>query len=186
MKIPSSTRCRGFSLVEVTIAMAIASVALVTLIGMLPQGMETMREAGDQAIQGRIHQQILNEIQMASFERLDDYDKLELYYDSQGEELGTSTRDSSVKGEFEHIYSARVTVPKQGGGSAPQSVGGASFSGLRFGSGFQPVEELRLVIVEVAAVAGRGGTFDWDDEKNRSMIATYQSYVVKMGQDYTP
>jgi len=69
MRVIHSTRSiRGFSLIEVTIAMAIAAVALVTLLGLIPQGMETMREAGDQAIMGRIHQQILNEIQLTPFE----------------------------------------------------------------------------------------------------------------------
>src|SRR5690606_28035563 len=92
----SRSRERGFSLIEVTIAMAIAAVALVTLLGLIPQGMNTMREAGDQAIQGRIHQQLLNEIQMTPFEDkngtslIDIYDKMEFFYDSQGEELSDS------------------------------------------------------------------------------------------------
>jgi len=70
-----SKNTKGFSLIEVTIAMAIASVALVTLMGLIPQGMNTMREAGDQAIMGRIHQQVMSELQMA------DYDALETFQD---------------------------------------------------------------------------------------------------------
>ena len=58
---------RAFSLVEVTIAMAIAALGIVSILGLLPQGMDTMVAAGDEAIQARIHQQLLNEIQMTPY-----------------------------------------------------------------------------------------------------------------------
>jgi uncharacterized protein (TIGR02598 family) len=182
----------GFSLIEVTIAMAIAAVALVTLLGLIPQGMNTMREAGDQAIEGRIHQQLLNEIQMTPFEDsagmslIDVYEKMEFYYDAQGEELSDSRSQGSVqsdrkKGGFAHIYSARISFPDKG--ATPASVGGAPFSGYSFGGG-APNVFVRPVIVEVAAVAGLGENFAWDDVKNRPLISSYQSIIVKMGQDY--
>jgi len=199
MKIstPPPSRSRGgFSLIEVTIAMAIAAVAVVTLLGLIPQGMDTMRAAGDEAIQGRIHQQILNEIQMTPFENkngapgspLDKYN-LEFYYDAQGEELSDSSNQGSVPeerkaGSFAHIYTAKVTIPISSG-KVPESVGGASFQGYSF-DGAQPNPFVRPVIVEIAAVAGRGADFKWEDEKNRHFISTYQSVVVKMGQDLSP
>lgn len=166
--------------------MAIAAVALVTLIGMIPQGMDTMREAGDMAIEARIHQQILSEIQMADFDRLDDYDGVEFYYDDQGEELGDSRGGggSDAKGSFEHIYSARATVPGQAGGSMPPSVGGGSFSGVSFDQNNETNERLRVVVIEVAAVGGRAADFDWNDSTNRPLIATYQAMVADMGRDY--
>lgn len=193
MKVTTQERGEyGFSLIEVTIAMAIAAVALVTLLGLIPQGMNTMREAGDQAIQGRIHQQLLNEIQMTPFEDsngqslIDVYHNVEFFYDGQGEELSDSREQGAVpeerkKGSFAHIYSARVTFPDKG--RAPESVGGAPFSGYSFGDGaVNPY--VRPVIVEVAAVAGLGENFDWDSADSRSLISSYQSIVVKMGQDY--
>jgi len=198
MKIQSngSRKRDGFSLIEVTIAMAIAAVAVLSLLGLVPQGMDTMREAGDEAIQGRIHQQILNELQMTPFvdlngkSPLDQYHQMEFYYDSQGEELSDSKSQGSVseekkKGSFAHIYSARVSIPTVGGaGQAPVSVGGSSFGGYSFG-GNQPNAFVRPVIVEVAPVAGLGQSFDWDGDQYRKMISTYQSVVVKMGQDYS-
>jgi uncharacterized protein (TIGR02598 family) len=184
----------GFSLIEVTIAMAIASVALVTLIGLIPQGMDTMRQAGDQAIMGRIHQQILNEIQLTPFEdeagvsMLDKFNGVEFYYDAQGEELSDSmTPEGSdpdrKKGSFAHIYSARISIPKEGSGNFPNSVGGGSYKGFSLdGKAINP--NLRPVIVEVAAVGGLGETFDFDSESTRHLISTYQTMIVKMGQDY--
>lgn len=193
---PKTSTQHAFSLIEVTIAMAIAAVAVVTLLGLVPQGMDTMRAAGDEAIQGRIHQQILNEIQMTPFQDLggrsplDQYHNMEFYYDAQGEELSDSTNQGSVseeqkKGGFAHIYSARVSIPSVGGsGQAPSSVGGSKFDGYAFDGG-QPNAFVRPVIVEVAPVAGLGENFDWNADQYRNMISTYQSVVVKMGQDYS-
>ncbi|MCG8602186.1 MAG: Verru_Chthon cassette protein B [Verrucomicrobiales bacterium] len=196
MKIPFSNSARfqrGFSLVEVTLAMAIAAVALVSIIGMVPQGLQTMQEAGDQAIEARIHQQILNELQMAPYgdpttsSTMDEYHEFEIYYDDQGEEIGDSSSDDDVKGSFGHVYSARISVPKQGD-ATPTSVGGADFEGFQFSSVADPDQVnnfLRPVIIEVAAVSGRGSDFDWELESNKRFISSYRSYVVKMGKDYT-
>jgi len=190
-KTPRGSDQGGLSLIEVTIAMAIAAVAVVSLIGLLPQGMSTMRDAGDQAIIARIHQQLLSELQLTPFEDdfggslLDALDGLEIYYDSQGEELGDSERGGSgVAGSLEHIYTARIHIPDQGDG-APESVGGASFDGFTF-DGTTPNRYVRPVVIEVVAVGGRGEEFEWDDEDNRSMIYTYQTIVVKTGRDFTP
>jgi len=186
---------RGFSLIEVTIAMAIAAVALVTLLGLIPQGMNTMREAGDQAIMGRIHQQLLNEIQLTPFDDsvgaslIDAYDGEEFYYDSQGEELSNTMDPASggvgrEKGSFTHIYTARISIPERGK-KFPDSVGGASFGGVGF-DGNTINDSIRPVIVEVAPVAGLGGDFKFDLEENFPLIETYQSMIVKMGRDYRP
>ena len=204
MKNNSRKAEAGFSLVEVTIAMAIAAVALVTLLGMIPQGMNTMVEATDQAIEARIHQQVLNEIQLTPFEDvggnslLVKFKNLEIYYDSQGEELGDSSNSSdNGKGDFEHVYTARVSVmgadPSDGlNTELPPSIGGAGYNGISFdnmqnldGSGHgNPF--VRLVIIEIAAVGGNATTFDFNDPANFSAISTFQTTVVKTGRDFRP
>lgn len=175
----------GFSLVEVTIAMAIASVALVTLMGLLPQGLSTMREAGDEAIMARIHQQVLNELQVADFDALNTYQGMEIYFDAQGEEIGNDKEGGGgAKGSFQHIYSARIAIPGTGGGKMPDSVGGGSFSPVSFDGGKTTTDLIQPVVIEVAAVAGLGGNFNWGDEEVRHLIHTYQTSVVKMGQNF--
>ncbi len=179
---------------EVTIAMAIASVALVTLMGLIPQGMDTMREAGDTAIEARIHQQVLNELQLTPFDDsagnslLDTYyDGLEIYYDSQGEEMSDSRNQAGAmedrrRGSFAHIYTARVSVPRLSGGKMPESVGGSNYSGYSFG-GMDVNGNIRPVIVEITSAAGSDPNFDWDADENARVIHSYQSVVVKMGRD---
>lgn len=196
MKAPNQKNHEGgFSLIEVTIAMAIAAVAMVTLLGLIPQGMNTMIEAGDEAIMGRIHQQLLNEIQLTPFSDsvgdslLKEFDGQRFFYDSQGEELSNTMESGSAtadreEGSFAHIYTARISIPDFGT-ALPDSLGGTSFDGVTFGGGAIN-ENIRPVIVEVAAVAGLGKGFDFDREENFHLIETYQSMVVKMGRDFTP
>lgn len=195
-KFENNSDEKGFSLIEVTIAMAIASVALVTLLGLIPQGMNTMREAGDRAIMGRIHQQLLNEIQLTPFEDADGADLLKVYhgkeffYDGQGEELSDTMSSGPVpvgreKGSLAHIYTARISLPNPGNGELPSSVGGSKYDGVSFdGTGIN--RNIRAVIVEVAAVGGLGETFDFGLEVNRSKVETFQTMIVKTGRDYRP
>lgn len=192
----STQRLRGFSLIEVSIAMAIAALGAVTLLGLIPQGMDTMREAGDQAIRGRINQSILNELQMTPFDSnltgsaspLDAYNGREFYYDAQGEELSDSKTQGGAsedrkKGSFAHVYSARVSVPNEAK-KLPENVGGAVFGGYGFDGANSVNPYLRPVIVEVAPIGGRGADFDWEDSNNRAAITTYQSFVTKLGQNF--
>jgi len=171
---------RGFSLIEVVLAMAIASVAILTLIGLIPQGMDTMRAAGDQAIEARIHQQLMSEMQMASFSSLESaFHGLEIYYDAQGEELGDNrgAGESSAAGSLEHIYTARVSISE-----IPESVGGGTATPFTFDGGMTQNDKIRFAVIEIAAVSGLGMDFEWDDSANRRQIAVYQSYVTDMGQ----
>lgn len=125
--------------------MAIAAVALVSLIGLIPQGLKTMRDASDQAIQARIHQQILSEMQLTPFKDksgnpnikssspLKTFHKQIRLYDAQGVELGYKNEAGSfVKGpssvsdsdaEFSWVYSARIWLPFFENGGTPDSVG---------------------------------------------------------------
>ncbi|MGB0153524.1 MAG: Verru_Chthon cassette protein B [Verrucomicrobiales bacterium] len=187
---------RAFSLVEVTIAMAIAALGIVSILGLLPQGMDTMVAAGDEAIQARIHQQLLNEIQMTPYKvgstssPIDEFDGLELYYDDQGEEIGDGRVPGEIKGSREHIYSARVTLPPvddtgRGSGNVPDSVGGASFNGVTLSDDQEYNKYIRPVIIEVAVAGALGDKFDWDADEYRKMISTYQTYIVQMGHDFS-
>lgn len=72
---PSSFRPKptAFSLVEVTIALGIAATALISVLGMMPVGLSTMREAVDQTTEAQILRQISTGAALYPFDRLADY-----------------------------------------------------------------------------------------------------------------
>jgi len=177
----------GFSLIEVTISIAITAVALVALMGMLPAGMKTMREATDRAVETRIHQQVLGEIQLAEWDNRFKFDYRAPggdgvhFYDDQGIEIESGDPDF----DFKHVYTARVSVPKQGD-KLPASINGDTYQGV-----FVPGEpsadpNLQLVIVEITSVndpafEGAGG---FDDDKFLKTIRTFQATITKMGNNF--
>ncbi len=203
----------AFSLVEVSIAMAIAAVALVSLIGLIPQGMKTMQDAGDQAITARIHQQILSELQLTPFRPKSNVPDLSLsplkpfhnqvrIYDAQGVELGYTSGGSlrrtpgydDQRIDFEWNYSARIWLPAFESGRVPESVGGGTTEGVIFDVDGKPNPDLLQVIIEVVSFQFPGDTVEGrvanaesflSDPENFRSIDTYQTTIVRMGNDFT-
>jgi uncharacterized protein (TIGR02598 family) len=62
---PSSSSSPGFSLVEVALAVAIASLGIITCLGLLPEGIEMSRKTGQMAINSNVLDQIIRDIENA-------------------------------------------------------------------------------------------------------------------------
>ncbi|MEZ5429776.1 MAG: Verru_Chthon cassette protein B [Verrucomicrobiales bacterium] len=122
---PSS---KGFTLIEVTLAIAITAIALVGLMGLLPQGLKTLEAAGERAIEARIHQDILSEIMLTSWEKgkggtpIDLLDGEIRRYDDQGIQLTDADNDKA-------IFTAKINILKKGS-QLPVSVGGGASAGV--------------------------------------------------------
>ncbi|MEQ1853900.1 MAG: prepilin-type N-terminal cleavage/methylation domain-containing protein [Chthoniobacteraceae bacterium] len=71
---PSSRhgKSRGFSLIEVAIAVSILAVALVALLGLFPAGMTNFRTAMDTSVTAQIAQRILHDMEQAEFSEVVD------------------------------------------------------------------------------------------------------------------
>jgi uncharacterized protein (TIGR02598 family) len=76
--LPSSRsgNVRGFTLIEVAIAVGILAVSLVALLGLLPGGMTNFRKAMDTSVTAQIAQRILHDIEQAEFDEVIDLQNL--------------------------------------------------------------------------------------------------------------
>lgn len=93
----------GFSLPEVTMAVGIAAMAIVLLLGLLPSGMSSIRGASNTLAETRIYQQIIAEIQTANWGAttggalppgLTPYAGARRFFDDQGSPLDLGGADS--------------------------------------------------------------------------------------------
>ncbi len=79
-----SRDCFGFSLIELVIALGIATFAIIAVIGVLPVGLSTLHSAMDQFIEARIIHKISADLKMTAFENIADGAAL---FDQEGYEI---------------------------------------------------------------------------------------------------
>jgi len=92
----------AFSLIEVTLALAVVSVAFIALLGMLPVGLNTFNRAIDSSTGTQICQSVVTQARQAQFSQLKTkYANQVLKFDEQGE---PATDDQSA------IYKAAVNI----------------------------------------------------------------------------
>lgn len=90
----------GFSLVEVTLAVAIAALAIITLLGLLPQGLDMARKTSLMINDSNILEQLTHDMENASFDLLPNQ-TVKKYYNDQGREVAQDATDLSYVVEIE-------------------------------------------------------------------------------------
>ena len=75
-----SQKNRGFSLVEVTLALGLVSFAVITIMGLLPTGLSTLRQAMNQTVEAQIVRTIGAQSVIAPFTNLASLS----YFDNEG------------------------------------------------------------------------------------------------------
>lgn len=108
----------GFSLPEITMAVGIAAMAIVLLLGLLPSGLTSIRDASNVLAESRIHQQILGEIQASNWgvapggggppPNLAVYEGERRFFDDQGTPLSNNPNENLVG------YVARISLNPAG------------------------------------------------------------------------
>ena len=129
MKFPASSRPsarlrqwrRAFSLAETTMAVAIAALGIVSIMGLMPQGLETSRKTSNIAVQTRIMQEIIGDLQSMDWSTLDStvLSQPTRNYDDQGIRLTTNNGFVSYVAHMD--LKNDMTVPQSSGssGAAP-------------------------------------------------------------------
>jgi uncharacterized protein (TIGR02598 family) len=132
MNSPGPKTKSAFSLVEVSLALAIVGIAFTVIIGMLPVGLRQARAATDTTNEARVLAAMTAIVHATEYEKLKDVEKKLHYFDADGGflEVGGLASASASSGddlEFKdsHVYQAMIVVSDQ-----PEP-GGASYDPLR-------------------------------------------------------
>jgi uncharacterized protein (TIGR02598 family) len=109
MQIPRHIRStQAFSLIEVVLAIGVVSFAMVSILGLIPVGLTTFRNAMDLSVEAGIAQRLAGEVQRTDFANLS---TTNYTFDDQGVESGAA----------EAVFTAQVDSPQalQSGGILP-------------------------------------------------------------------
>ncbi len=79
---------RGFTLVEITLAIGIVAFAFIAIMGMVPVGLATFNKAVDSTVEARISQQIFSDAQQVKFSDVADTAGGR-FFDAEGRQVGT-------------------------------------------------------------------------------------------------
>lgn len=99
----ASRPIRGFSLVEVTIAMGVVGFAFISLVALLPVGLQTFRRAIDTSVRSQIVQHVFNDALQTDFTTLTGSNAVfsDYFFDDQGNQVSQLTG---------FIYQARIVI----------------------------------------------------------------------------
>jgi uncharacterized protein (TIGR02598 family) len=107
-------RKAGFSLIEVSMALAIVAIAFVALIGLLPAGMKVFEAAANTTAETRIVSHLSSMLQAADYKNFKEgsYSGVTYYYDVDGSYVDSSA-DAVTGSEPNRVYAARLIIGKQ-------------------------------------------------------------------------
>ena len=114
----------GFSLVEVTLAVAIATLAIITLLGLLPQGLEMSRKTGVLTNNSSILEQIIRDLENTAFNLLPSQgtgtpagtggsplpEKSRRYFNDQGQSVAEDSDEISYVAEIDFSMPAALPL----------------------------------------------------------------------------
>lgn len=120
---------KGFSLVEVVMAIGIIAFAFVALFGLLPTGLKVFRESVDGANETWILQSLNSMAQVTEWSKLPKLGHEQggdiYYFDEEGRLTDTELRPGDAKAQERRLYAAKLLVeefvsPQEAGGRAVQ------------------------------------------------------------------
>lgn len=140
-------------MVEVTLAMGIASLGLLTILGLMPQGLEMSRKTGQIVAERHLVEQIIRSLEQTSWNLVTVGETMK-YYDDQGVELQNAN-------ELGRTFSAQVKIAAN-----DLRVPGAK------------ADETALKKVTVKVTSSQQQNFDFDDLNSRN-YRTFVQYIAK-------
>lgn len=175
LQAPRFARLRAaFSLVEVVLAVGIMSLGVVTILGLLPHGMNISRDTANELAETRIIDQIVGELQAGDWETLSGVltagnSGVRRFFDDQGLEVAQGS--SNLADVLSYVVRVRApdATTYNGYMMPPGSTGGAVS---------QPNMNLRRVVVELVSVPLQN--FNFDSPPAGTRVKRFTQLVAKM------
>lgn len=106
----------GFSLVEVALAVAIAALAIITLLGLLPQGLEMSRKTALLSTNNSILEQVVRNLENMQWDDIKNLRSAatKKYYTDEGLEVSTDSKEISYVVQVEVKQINDTTLPATG------------------------------------------------------------------------
>jgi len=164
---------KGFSLAEVTIALAIAAGGFVSLLGLLPQGLEMSRRTAEMAAETRIIDRISGELMSTPWSELSwsgygTEESARRYFDDQGIEIDMTSPNAKLT----LSYVASIYLPPSSSDDMDVKLPSTETSaqeGQRY---------LRKVIVAVAATVNDDYSFPDPEQNPPPRFVKFHSVVI--------
>ena len=154
----------AFTLVEITLALGIAALGLVLLLGIIPQGLNALGDAADRTMEARISQYLVGEIMINEWDTIEDYHEQIRFFDDQGIELGTSGGKLDTPERLS--YSAKILIePPEGTVTSAQDPGAL---------GRDVLKRIEILVTDVPLE-----DFDFSD---KTRYRTYSTVVARMSK----
>jgi uncharacterized protein (TIGR02598 family) len=105
-----SSSSAGFSLVEVALAVAIAALAIITLLGLLPQGLEMARKTSVITNNSSILEQIIRNLESMQWSDLPTTGTTNKYYTEEGLEVSADSKEISYVAQID--FGQQASLPQ--------------------------------------------------------------------------
>ncbi len=93
-------RSSGFSLIEVTIALAIVSFSMLTIVGLLPIGLSTLSVAATRTGEANIAKEMSSELEQIPLSEITNLQQTTYYYDRSGTQVLQGASDAFFSASF--------------------------------------------------------------------------------------